>query len=236
MTRHFGALVPSTNTTVEIEYNRLLPPALQLHAARVGNAGPTPFSPPRDEDVDYQSRLLGDAKVEVLCLIQTSASLFEDGYDARIKQIMSGRAGVPAVTSAEAIGEALQALGVKRIAIVTPYSQDVIDRAARYYETNFGLEVVAKEAFGATDAYAIGRMGAGNATEAFARVDRPEAEALVMPGGAFQTMTHIAAWEERFGKPVISTNQAALWSMLRVMKITEPLPGLGRLLDEMPAG
>ena len=46
MPRHFGALVPSTNTTVEIEFNRLLPPALQLHAARVKNAGPTPFSPP----------------------------------------------------------------------------------------------------------------------------------------------------------------------------------------------
>jgi maleate cis-trans isomerase len=234
MPRHFGALVPSTNTTAEIEYNRLLPAELQLHAARVGNAGPTPFSPPHDADVAYQSKLLGDAKVEVLCLIQTSASLFEDGYDARITKMMSENAGAPAVTSAEAIGQALQALGATRIAIVTPYSDDVINRAQRYYESNFGREVVAKEAFGATDAYVIGRMGADNATEAFARVDRPEAEALIMPGGAFQTMPHIAAWEDRFGKPVISTNQAVLWAMLREMKIADPLPGLGRLLEEMP--
>jgi maleate cis-trans isomerase len=234
MPRHFGALVPSTNTTVEIEFNRLLPAELQLHAARVGKGGNTPFSPPRDADVEYQSKLLGDSKVEVLCLIQTSASLFEDGYDARIRKLMSENAGAPAVTSAEAIGEALGAFGAKRIGIVTPYSEDVINRAQRYYETNFGVEVVAKEAFGATDAYAIGRMPVDNATEAFARVDRPEAEALIMPGGAFQTMTHIAAWEERFGKPVISTNQAVLWSMLQVMGIRDPLPGLGRLLETMP--
>lgn len=95
---------------------------------------------------------------------------------------------------------------------------------------------MAKEAFGATDAYAIGRMAVDNATDAFARVDCPEADALIMPGGAFQTMTHIAAWEERFGKPVISTNQAVLWSMLRVMGIRDPLPGLGRLLEAMPTG
>jgi maleate cis-trans isomerase len=139
------------------------------------------------------------------------------------------------VTSAEAIGQAVHALGAKRIAVVTPYSQDVIDRAQRYYETRFGLEVVANEAFGATDAYVIGRMGAENATDAFSRVDCPEAEILVMPGGAFQTMRSIQGWEERFGKPVLSTNQAVLWAMLRLMKITEPLPGLGRLLAKMPS-
>jgi len=235
MPRHFGALVPSTNTTVEIEYNRLLPAELQLHAARVGKGAGTPFSPPLDADVEYQSKLLGNSKVETLCLIQTSASLFEEGYDARIKKLMTAGAGVPSVTSAESIGEACRALGIRRVAIVTPYSEDVINRAQRYYETNFGLEVVAKEAFGATDAYAIGRMDADNATEAFARVDRPEADALILPGGAFQTMTHIAAWEKRFGKPVISTNQAVLWAMLQVMKIRTPLPGLGRLLEVMPA-
>ena len=234
MPRHFGALVPSTNTTVEIEYNRLLPETLQLHAARVGKGSGTPFMPPLDADVEYQSKMLGNAKVETLCLVQTSASLFEEGYDERIKKLMSAGAGVPSVTSAESIGQACQAMGLKRIAVVTPYSEDVINRAARYYETRFGLEVVSKEAFGATDAYAIGRMPSDNATEAFARVDGPEVEALVMPGGAFQTMRHIAPWEERFGKPVIATNQAALWAMLKIMKITDPVPGLGRLLAELP--
>jgi maleate cis-trans isomerase len=149
---------------------------------------------------------------------------------------MEDGANAPAVTSAEAIGEACRALGAQRVCIVTPYSEDVINRAQRYYETNFGLDVVSKEAFGATDAYAIGRIDANAATDAFARIDRPEIEALILPGGAFQTMRHIAAWEERFGKPVISTNQAALWAMLRIMKVAEPLPGLGRLLAQKPAG
>jgi maleate cis-trans isomerase len=234
--RHFGVLIPSTNTTVEIEYTRLLPSELQVHVGRLGKGGNTPFSPSLDADVEYQSRLLGTAKVEALALAQTSASLFADDYDEVTVRRMRDGAGVPAVTSAMAIGQALQALGVRRIALVSPYSTEVIGRARHYYETKYRLEVVAAEGFGATDAYAIGQLGAENATEAFARIDRPEIEAFVVPGGNFPTMPHIAGWEQGFGKPVITTNQAAIWAMLRMMKFADPCPGLGRLLTEPRLG
>src|SRR6516165_6945199 len=76
MTRHFGVLIPSTNTTVEIEC-RLLPATYQAHAGRLMTSTPgRTFSPSRDEDIDYQSRLLGSARVELVILAQTSASLF----------------------------------------------------------------------------------------------------------------------------------------------------------------
>lgn len=231
---HFGVLIPATNTTCEIEYSRLLPPNLQVHVGRLGKGGDTPFSPSLDADLAYQSKMLGQAKVEVVALAQTSASLFDDGYDAKAKALMAEGAGVPALTSAEAIGEAVRALGANRIALVSPYSAQVIERARAYYETRYGLSVVAMEGFGATDAYAIGGLSADNATEAFVRIDRPEIEVLVVPGGNFPTMRHVAAWERRFGKPVITTNQAALWAMLRVMGVSAPLPGLGRLLEQHP--
>ena len=82
MNHHFGVLIPSTNTTVEIEYSRLLPATLQAHVGRLLTSGTGPFQPSKDEDVDYQARLLGTAKVEVISLAQTSASLFADDYDA----------------------------------------------------------------------------------------------------------------------------------------------------------
>ena len=232
MMRHFGVLIPSTNTTCEIEYCRLLPADLQVHVGRLGKGGATAFSPSLDADVAYQAKLLGTAKVEVVALAQTSASLFSDDYDEVTIRRMQENAGVPALTSAVAIGQAVRALGARRIALVSPYSEEVIGRARHYYESKHGLEVLALEGFGATDAYAIGKLGAENARDAFARIDRPEIEVLVVPGGNFPTMAHIAAWEQEFGKPVITTNQAALWAILRVMRIAEPLPDLGRLLAE----
>jgi maleate isomerase len=232
--RHFGVLIPSTNTTVEIEYTRHLPVTLQFHIGRCGKAANTPFSPSLDEDVIRQSKLLGDAKVEVITLAQTSASLFDDDYDATVKAQMASHAGVPAVTSAEAIGEAVRALGMTRIGIVTPYSAAVIQRAKRYFETKYRLQVVGMEGFGATDAYAIGKLDANMAFEGLQRVDTPAIEVLIVPGGNFPTMPWIAAWERALGKPVVTTNQATLWAALGVMKLNNPLPGLGRLLEQMP--
>ena len=235
MPRHFGILVPSTNTTCESEFGRL-PPELQVHTARLGKGGDTPFSPSLNADVAYQSKMLGDARVEVIALAQTSASLFADDYDEVTVKRMTEASGVPSLTSAQAMGRALRALGTLRIGMATPYSEDVIARAKHYYETKYGVSVVASESLGATNFYAIGKMDAGVAQAAFSRIDRPDIDALMVPGGNFPTMDWIAAWEQKFGKPVITTNQAALWAILRAMRIDTPLSRKGRLLEQMPEG
>jgi maleate isomerase len=233
MTRHFGVLIPSTNTTAESEYSRLLPPEWQAHYGRMmtSSAGKTPFSPPKDEDVDYQAKLLGTARIEAIFLLQTSASLFADNYCADVSRRIGAAAGVPGFTSAMAIGEAMQSLRVKRIAIVSPYSEPVNASARRYYEGKYGLEVVALEGFAATDSYAIGQLGPENARDAFARIDRPAIEAFVVPGGNFPTMASIEGWEREFKKPVVTTNQAALWAVRTRLGSGDRFPGLGRLLD-----
>src|SRR5271167_4392052 len=113
MIRHFGVLIPSTNTTVEMEC-RLLPATYQAHIGRLMTSAPgQTFSPPREDDLEYQSRLLGTAKVEMVILAQTSASLFADDYDEIVTKRMSAGAGVPAITSAQAVGRAVRALGAR---------------------------------------------------------------------------------------------------------------------------
>jgi maleate cis-trans isomerase len=233
---HFGVLIPSTNTTVEAELARL-PPAYQAHFARLLTSTPGhPFAPSRDEDIDYQSKLLGTAKVEMMILIQTSASVFTDDYDEVTTRRMSAAAGgVPAITSAYAMVRALRALGAKRIGLVSPYSEEVNARARRYFSGKHGLEIAVLEGFAAKDSYAIGKLGPENARDAFARIDRPEIDAFAVPGANFPTMASIAAWEREFDKPVVSSTQAAVWAMAKALG-GERIAGFGRLLEQMPAG
>jgi maleate cis-trans isomerase len=238
MTRHFGALIPSTNTTCEIEFSHLLPPSVcQAHYGRVmtASASKTPFSPPLDADVEYQAKLLATARVELIVLVQTSASLFADDYDETTTARITAASGLPAITSAIAIGEAARALGARHVALVSPYSPEVNERARQLFETKHGLRIAALEGFAATDSYAIGKLGPEHARDAFARIDRPEIEAFIVPGGNFPTMAAIPEWEREFNKPVITTNQASVWAMLRRLGSKDRIPGLGRLL-EMPAG
>lgn len=236
MPRHFGILVPSTNTTCEIEFCRFAP-ELQVHTARLGKGGKGAFHPSVEADVVYQSRMLGDARVEVIALAQTSASLFAEDYDAvTVQRMTEASGGIPSLTSAEAIGEALRALGAKRVAFATPYSEEVLARAKHYYATKYGITVAAAESLGATDSYAIGKMDADLVPAAFGRIDRPDIDALVVPGGNFPTMHRTADWERQFAKPVITTNQTTLWAILGAMGISTRLAGYGRLLQAVPRG
>ena len=234
MTIHFGVLIPSTNTTTETEYSRL-PPSYQAHYARVRTTTPgRPFSPGRDEEVAYQSELLATAKVRMIVLIQTSASLGADDYDATTMQRMSAAGGgVPSVTSAHAVGRALRALGARRIALVSPYSPEVNDRARRYLADKHGLETVALDGFAATGSYAIGKLSPEHARAAFLRIDGPDIDAFVVPGANFATLASVAAWEAELRKPVVTSSQAALWAVARELG-GEPIAGLGRLLAELP--
>jgi maleate cis-trans isomerase len=170
--------------------------------------------------------------------VEIECRLVPATYQAHVGRLKSSGgsagAGVPALTSAQAIGRAVRALGARRIAVVSPYSGEVNARAARYFKDKHGLETVALEGFGATDAYAIGQLGPQHAREAFARIDRPEIEVFVVPGGNFPTMSSIASWEREFGKPVVTTNQASLWAMLRAFDGADRLPAFGRLLAELP--
>jgi maleate cis-trans isomerase len=236
MTHHFGILIPSTNTTVEAELSRL-PSGYQAHYGRLMTSTPgRPFAPGRDDDIDYQSKLLGTAKVEMVILAQTSASLFADDYDETVTRRMSAAAGgIPAVTSAQCVGGALKALGARRIGLVSPYSEDVNARARRYFSDKHGLDIAVVEGFAATDSYLIGKLGPEHARDAFARIDRPDIDAFVVPGANFPTIASIPEWEREFRKPVVTSTQAAVWAMARRLG-GERISAFGRLLEEMPAG
>jgi maleate isomerase len=234
MTHHFGVLVPSNNTTIEAELSRL-PCGYQAHYARVHTAASgQPFATSKDEDVDYQSRLLATAKVEMVVLVQTTASLVFDDYDAVNTRRIESAGGVPAITSGQALGRALRALGARRICLVSAYTEEVNSRARRYFADKHAVEIAALTGFSSEDAYLSGSVGPEHARAAFARSDRNDIDAFVLPGGNFATMASIAAWEHEFGKPVVTTNQALVWAVGRELG-GERIPGFGRLLEAMPA-
>jgi len=60
--------------------------------------------------------------------------------------------------------------------------------------------------------------------------------AFVVPGGNFPTMASIAGWERAFKKPVVTTNQASIWAVLRHFGDGGGIAGLGRLLEDVPNG
>ena len=120
--RRIGTLIPSLNTVIEMEFNRIMPRHYQLHAGRL-RMGPIDEIGwgMQDADIDYQAELLASAKVELIILAQTAVSFFELGYDAAVKARITKASGVRALTGGEITACAALALGLRRIALLSPY-------------------------------------------------------------------------------------------------------------------
>ena len=64
------------------------------------------------------------------------------------------------------------------------------------------------------------------------RTDRPDADAIVMPGGNWASMPAVERLEKDLGKPVICNNAVSLWGGLRLMKHRQGIEGYGTLLRD----
>jgi maleate cis-trans isomerase len=234
--KRIGVLVPAGNPTVEPELYRMAPLSVTLHFARLDSPDGTPGA-----HVGMEHRLLGylrslptavptlaEVQPSVVVLAHTSVS-YATGFaeEPALIDRMAKLAGCPAVTASRAILAAFAHLGVRRIALATPYSEAVEALGATYWKAA-GLDVVAHRRLeGVTNiyeetearAYALGRQ-----------TDMREAEALLISGTGLPTAGIIQRLEDDLGKPVVTGQTAALWQALRVAGVEARVPGYGRLL------
>jgi len=215
----FGLLTPSSNTVQEPEFSAALPPTVSLHTARVAYRDITPQEQDRCVlELESESRKLAEGK----------------GYDRELIKRMEDASGRPATTAATAFVDALTRLGVERIAIGAPWSK-TMDKPMVDFMQMSGFKVVHSEVVGFVASIELGRVGPESAYELGRRADRPDADAVIMPGGNWPAMSVVERLERELGKPVLANNAVSLWAGLRLIKTGDSIPGYGRLLrDHLP--
>jgi maleate cis-trans isomerase len=183
------------------------------------------------EEIEAESRKLADADVDVIVLAATAPSTRNGfGYDQELIKRIRAASGRPATTAATASIEALRALSAKSIVLGAPWSAAITQTAAAFMEAN-GIKVLAQETLGIVPNLEIGLLDAQTAYDVGRRVDRPEADVVMLACGNWSTFSIIDRLERDVGKPVLTTNQVSLWHALRILG-GEPLPDLGVLLRE----
>jgi maleate cis-trans isomerase len=63
-------------------------------------------------------------------------------------------------------------------------------------------------------------------------VDRPDAQAIFISCTNFGTLDIIESLEKKLGKPVVTSNSASMWKMMRLVGDESAAPGGGRLFRE----
>jgi maleate isomerase len=233
----FGLLTPSSNTTQEPEFFAALPPTVSLHTGRVTYREITPSEQDRCVlELESESRKLADADVGVIVFAATAPTLAKGkGYDRELIKRMEDASGRPATTAATAFVDALNLLGAKKIAIGAPWSK-IMDKPMVEFMEASGFQVVHSEVVGFVASVELGRVGPETAYELGRRADRPDAEAIIMPGGNWASMPIVEELESELGKPVLVNNAVSLWAGLRLLKTGAGIPGYGRLLRDHLAG
>ncbi|AGW90301.1 MULTISPECIES: maleate cis-trans isomerase family protein [Cupriavidus] len=229
-----GLFVPSSNTTVEPEFYRALPPHVTLHVARLYL---TQIATDSIEnvvrDIETQARNLSSADVDVLVLGATAPSFLKGlGYDREVTRRIEEASGKPATTTSTALVDALHHMGIARVALGAAYDDRVNGIAKGFLEAS-GFEVVHAKGLGLVDNLVVGRLEASSARDLAREIDRPEAQAIVLACTNWKTMDVLAELEQELGKPVISTTQVSIWAALRMIGEKEAIEGYGSLLRTM---
>ena len=120
------------------------------------------------------------------------------------------------VTAGMAVRSALDQIGAKRIALVSPYPEWLTQASVRYW-TAAGHDVVATSAIalGSDDTRAIYELNSEQAIEAAKRLDVSGADAVLLAGTGLPTLKGIERIEQITGRPTLSSNLCLSWAMLR---------------------
>lgn len=230
-----GVIDLASSTVLLPEYYRVVPEGVAVYTSRLVLPGcrataedltAMVASPALEE----AAALLVPLEPHIIVFACTTGSLIQGpGADGAISRRLERKTGVPATTTGTAVLRAFAALGLRRIALAGPYTDDLIALERTAFEAH-GVRVVSARGLGIVDDREIGRQPPAVAYELGRAVDVPEADGVFLSCTNLRTLDVIAALEADLGKPVVTSNQATIWETLRRAGVRAAIPGFGRVL------
>ncbi|AHF99173.1 maleate cis-trans isomerase [Halostagnicola larsenii XH-48] len=222
-----GVIVPSSNTTVEPEFERATADDVTIHSARMALESVTVDElDAMSDDAVRGGELLAHAAVDAVAYACTTGSLLHGpGFDVELEERLEDAAGVPAVATARSVCRALEGLAVERVGVVTPYTEALDEREAEFLEVA-GFDVVAIDGRGIEANTAIGTLDPDDAYEqATAMADGRSLDAVFISCTNYRSLAAVDRLEGDLGVPVVTSNGATLWDICRVASIDIDAPG-----------
>ncbi len=230
-----GLIVLATDQTIEHECRRLWDlPGVAFYESRILNdAAITPETLQRMEGrlAEAAGLILPGLPLDVVGFGCTSASMVI-GEERVFELIQGARPGVACTTPITAAFAAFRALGLRRLALLTPYRDD-INRFMRSYIEARGFEVPVLGSFNEEDDRRAARIDAGSIRAAALRLGRAaDVDGVFVSCTSLRLVEAVAAIEAELEKPLTSSNHALGWHCLRLAGIDDRRPGFGRLFEQ----
>jgi maleate isomerase len=231
MPARIGLIIPSSNRMVEQEMLRFVPAGVQSHIARLRMTGPHRLSFERLlGQVEEAAMMLMDARCDAIAFHCTATSM-EHGLEGEQHVLAAlARAGAPhALTTATALRHAFEALAVRRVVLITPYTAETTQEEAMFLRAA-GYDIIHAAGFALAGSDAYCATPAGFWRDRVMENMRTDADAYFVSCANIACLGVVDALEAQLGRPVITSNQAVLWDALRQIGWHDAV-GPGRLFQ-----
>ena len=227
-----GMILPMDNAVLEPEIAALGLGGVSTHVARLA----TKTREEMPTSGVALSEVFNELEVDAVGYACAETS-FIGGQDTNhtVRDGITRATGRPAVTAIGAMVEALEALGAHRPAIVAPYRQASVE-ALRGYVDQAGLDIAglvahdfAQDSSDPREWYETNRQPPSTAYRLARAADTAEADVVTIFATNLRTFEVLAPLEADLGKPVVSSNSALLWALLRRCGVATDDDRLGRL-------
>ena len=226
-----GLITPAPGSSTEWEFNHYKPEGVAVLTTRVPLFGISYEGIAKmNTYVDQAAKMLADSAVVDLILFSCTAGSFLEGkgHDGAMIRHLEELTGVRTTTTSTCIMQAIEALGLRSLNVVTPYSEEINARERAFLE-GCGIRVTNITGALLEKSQNTPKIPAEVMMGYALETDTPEADGLFISCTGLHVDTIIEPLEQRLGKPVITSNQCGLWGSLRALGVGDAVPGLGRL-------
>lgn len=153
------------------------------------------------------------------------------GEDRVFAELNTGAPTAIATSLITGVIRALRAVGAKRIAVATPYLDEINAMEATYLEAA-GFEVTRIKGLNLERDSDMIRVRPDFIADYAASLDGPDVDTIFISCGALRSLDIVDRLEQKLGKPVICSNQAMIWDVLRLAGIDDKIAGYGHLMRD----
>ena len=227
-----GFILMSTDLAAESDFFDIAPNDVAIHITRLKTDDHTTnetLSKHIEFMADAASRIQPDTKPDVISYSCTSGSIVI-GEEIIKKEIKKGAPYAIPMTLVTGVVDALKELQIKNLVVGTPYLDEINTKEAEFLN-NKGFSILNIQGLNLTKGIEFGTVTPDYWIKFAQEINDESADAIFLSCGGIRSTEVIDQIEQKVGKPVITSNQAQMWSCLRRAGVEDKILRFGELFN-----
>ncbi|MBD1147977.1 aspartate/glutamate racemase family protein [Pelagibacterales bacterium SAG-MED31] len=227
-----GFILMSTDLAAESDFFDIAPYDVAVHVTRLKTDDYTTnetLSRHIEFMADAASRIQPDTKPNVISYSCTSGSIVI-GEEKIKEEIKKGAPYAIPMTLVTGVIDALKELKIKNLVVGTPYLDEINTKEAEFLYKK-GFSIINIQGLNLSKGIEFGRVTPEYWIKFAEEINEKDADAIFLSCGGIRSTEVIDKIEQKIGKPVITSNQAQMWSCLRRAGVNDNISGFGELFN-----